>query len=85
MIKFTASIAAGRTLVGFGLSHENLDRLRANKPIRVDLAELGLLGPPHEMFIFAGETEAVMTDRLYALGLIRPATVVHEPAEDGGR
>jgi hypothetical protein len=80
-IKFTGTGPGGRTVVGLGLSFTNLNRLKADQPIRVDLRELGLPGPPHEVVIFAGETEAVMTDRLYALGAIGPNTRVHG-AED---
>jgi hypothetical protein len=45
-----------RHIILLGLSHENLERLRARQSIRFDLSELE---PPltGEVFIFAGEDE----------------------------
>ena len=63
MIKIRGELQNGDPLIFFGLSHENLDRLRADKPIRVDLAELGLRGL---VCIFAGETEEAMQDEFLA-------------------
>jgi len=45
-------------LVIFGLSHENLRRLKDNQPIIFAGDELGL--PDTEIVIFSGETEASM-------------------------
>ena len=78
MIKFTGSGADGRVFLGLGLSHKNLERLKAGRPIRVKLSEVGLPGPPHEVLIFAGENEEVMGAQLYAHGAIGPTTVIHE-------
>lgn len=82
VIKFTAAGADGRTIVGLGLSYSNIDRLKADQPIRVNLADFGIVGPPHEVVIFAGETEAVMAGRLKAHGAIGPDTITHG-MEDG--
>jgi hypothetical protein len=43
MIKFTAS-GNGITIVGLGLEHGNLDRLKDGQPIRVKLSDLGFVG-----------------------------------------
>lgn len=56
MLKASAFRPEGPLLI-FGLSHGNLDRLRAGRPIRIDLTELGLGG---DIVIFAGETEESM-------------------------
>lgn len=62
MIKFTAKTADGRKLLGLGLSHENLKRLKANKPIRFKGEPLGLDGI--DVLIFAGATEISMAKNL---------------------
>lgn len=61
MIKLRAQTTDGRPMIVVGLSHENLDRLRAGKPIDFDLGDIGLVG---ECFIFAGETEDEMMENL---------------------
>ena len=48
----------------FGLSEVNLQRLREGRPIKVDLAEIGLTGT---VLIFYGETEEKMRDDLAEL------------------
>lgn len=70
MIKAIATTDDG-PLVLFGLSHANLDRLKAGQPIRVDMTELGGQG---EILIFAGATEATMAAEL--ADFIGPATTV---------
>lgn len=60
-------------LVILGLSEENLKRLREDKPIHFQLAELGL--GDGEFLLFAGKTEAAMIDQLAKAGLIDPADV----------
>lgn len=67
MIKFRA-----QGMYGFGLSFENLDRLRAGEPINIDLAEMGGSGT---VLIFAGTTEAEMAHQLE--DFIGPATTAH--------
>ena len=67
-----------KTVVGLGLSHENLWRLKDGQPVVVRLADLGFEGSPHEVLIFAGETEAAIIDRFEARGLIGPDTERHQ-------
>ena len=64
MIKFTNGDEK-EPLIGLGLSHMNLDRLRDGKPLKVDLKELGFAGGI--LFIFAGKTEAHLVDQVSAL------------------
>lgn len=59
------------SMVIFGLSHENLRRLKDGQPIKVNMAELGQEG---EIIIFSGETEATMQAEL--ANLIGPTTTV---------
>lgn len=59
MIKATATMANGRTLLVIGLSFGNLDRFRQQPGdtfIRIDGADSG--GLPIDVMIFSGETEA---------------------------
>jgi hypothetical protein len=83
VIKFIAVGDNGRTAVGLGLSYENLRRLKDDQPIRVDLTKLGIVGPPHEVVIFAGETEASMTNQLARSGAIGPDTILHGTEGEG--
>lgn len=53
MVKFTAT-SEGKILIGLGLSHENLKRLKAGKPIKTTAPDRDDI----EIFIFAGDTEA---------------------------
>ena len=62
MIKFTATTADKRKLLGLGLSHMNLERLKDNQPIRFKGEPLGLDGV--DILIFAGKTEASMAQGL---------------------
>ncbi len=62
MIKFTAATADGRKLLGLGLSHENMKRLKANKHNRFKVEPLGQDG--NDVLIFAGKTEASMSKEL---------------------
>jgi hypothetical protein len=54
----------------FGLSARNLQLLRAGKPIKVELEELGLTG---SVVIFYGETEEAM--RADLIDMVGPDTV----------
>lgn len=62
MIKFTTTTADNRKLLGLGLSHENLKRLKDNQPIRFKGEPLGLEGI--DILIFAGKTETSMAQEL---------------------
>jgi hypothetical protein len=73
MIKAKGTTADGETILVFGLSFENLDRLRAGHPIQIDLTEmkLGLTG---KLTIFAGRNEATMEHALReACGSLPPS------------
>lgn len=74
MLKATAKGKNGTVLI-LGLSHANLDKLRAdgtNGFIRIVGAEMGL---PIDIMITAGETEAALAHDLD--DLIGPDTEVH--------
>ena len=58
MIKFTAGIDENRKMIGLGLSHKNLEKLKEGKPIQIDGKVLGF--PDIEILLFAGETEEIM-------------------------
>jgi len=60
-------------LVILGLSHMNLNRLKAGQPIPIDGSSLGLPAGT-EILIFAGETERSMQRELHQL--IGPETKV---------
>ncbi len=62
MIKFTTTTPDGRTLLGLGLSHENLARLKDGKPIRFKGEPVGW--PLYDILIFSGKTEASMAREL---------------------
>ena len=70
MIKAVADTNKGRLII-LGLSKENIRRLQKDRPIDIDLSELGLSG---HIFIFAGDTEESMTRQLAEL--IGPETKV---------
>lgn len=62
MIKFTANTPNGRMLLGLGLSHENLTRLKDGIPIRFKGEPVGV--PNYDIMIFAGKTEESMAKEL---------------------
>lgn len=61
MIKFRAAHDEGH-IVGLGLSHENLKRLKGGQPIRINAESIGL--PGTTILIFAGRTEQTMASQL---------------------
>lgn len=73
MIKFTATINDKRKLLGLGLTHTNLDRLRDNQSINIKGKSVGL--DNLEILIFAGETEESIADQLAQY--ITAETIVH--------
>jgi len=75
MIKFTTHHPDGKLVIGLGLSHVNLKRLKEGQPIVFDLKELGLTLNA-EVFVFAGKTEASMQKDLGQY--IGPETVVNK-------
>lgn len=68
MIKFKGAVS-GRTLIGFGLSLENIRRLRQGHPILFDADELGLKDT--KITIFYGRTEEKMYSDLKKAGWIK--------------
>ncbi|MCH5677847.1 hypothetical protein [Streptomyces gilvus] len=62
MIKAVLRTSLGQTVVLLGLSGENVTRLMADEPIKVNLAELGM--PPLQIAIVGGRTEADITAQL---------------------
>lgn len=65
MIKFTADNKNKEdgTMIGLGLSEENIKRLKAGRTIIIQLKEMGL--PTNdEILIFYGQTEAIMKKAL---------------------
>lgn len=61
MIKARGNGPGGRDTIILGLSHGNLDRLRAGEPIKFDGTPYGFAG---DVLIFAGETEISMARKL---------------------
>lgn len=62
MVKFTATWKNGRTLLGLGLSHNNLDKLRSdgtNGFINIDGEQMGL---PFDVIITAAATEQILAE-----------------------
>lgn len=77
MIKLVATLKGGRKALMLGLSADNMALLPHDKPIVVDLAEVGLAGGPlAEVVIFAGGTEEEMMDDVARAGLVGPQTDV---------
>lgn len=76
MLKFSATTATGSKLVGLGLTDENIERLRAGKPIHVDLREMNL---PYDIqiLVFAGKDESALRAALQPL--VGPNTTITEP------
>ena len=75
MIKATAKLPDGRTLLMLGLSFGNLDKFRAEAGdtfIRIDGKAMDL---PIDVLIFSGETEAHMQTMFGKA--ITAATIVH--------
>jgi hypothetical protein len=60
MIKFIFDDNRGRKHLGLGISRENVNRLTAGKPIRVNLEDLGITVDGAVMIYF-GETEQELT------------------------
>lgn len=70
MVKFSGASfdkAAGKdiTVIGLGLSHENLDKLREGQSIMINGKELGF--DNLKFYIFARETEEKMAKDLFHL------------------
>lgn len=66
------AVCNGGQLILLGLSHQNLDRLRQGKPIKIAGRDLGITG---DIVIFSGETEQSMSWELREA--ISPDTEIH--------
>ena len=75
MIKFRSMHKDGTPVYGFGLSAENIKRLKQGKPIAFSLHELGTEG---HILIYYGATEQSMTQEL-----LRIVGEYHEKGEVG--
>lgn len=71
MIKASGRSGDGTPLLLLGLSGENMARLMAGEPIRVDTAAMGL--PKMDVIIVGGRTEDSITEDLRAHGLVQAA------------
>jgi len=68
MIRFKVKSKSGdKVLLGFGLSEENVTKLKAGDPILFSLEELGIEGT--EVLIIYGKTEDDMRKNLDTKGL----------------
>lgn len=70
MIKFKVN-GAEKPLLGFGISAENVKRLKMGMPILINLKEMGI---DADIMIFYGETEAEMAEVIKPF--IGPETVI---------
>lgn len=75
MIKFKGSDDLG-TIWGFGLGRDNVKKLKAGMPIKVDLRDMG--GERDSVVIMYGETEQEMVDQLREHGMIDDDCKVNE-------
>lgn len=76
MIKFRVTYPDGTHGYGFGLSAENIRRLKDDQPILINLSEMGLEG---KAFIFYRETEADLVE--WSRQFMDHRTVIHETKE----
>jgi hypothetical protein len=74
LIKLTGTNEKGEEVLCIGLSQGNWDRLLQDKPIRIDLADLGM-GWKGEILIFGDETEQAMIHRFSRMGVIKDVPV----------
>lgn len=75
MVKFKSETASGKTLLGFGISAGNVERLKKGEPIYFELDEMGI--PGVDVTIFYGETEQAMYRELKAAGAFGPETKIN--------
>lgn len=75
MIKFKVQ-GAKQPMLAFGLSEENINRLKKGQPIMVDLKEMGIEA---DFMIFYGATEADMVKSITPM--IGKDTIIKESKE----
>ena len=68
MIKAATRLDNGKVILLFGLSHRNLDELKKDRPINIDLGELGI-DIEGSVLIFTGKTEQAMEEWLQRKGI----------------
>jgi len=80
MIKFQATNPEnGRKILGLGLSHGNLDRLKEGKPIHFNAEQMGLpMLNVNEVLIYVGATEESMRRDLAEHGYLDGTVIVEE-------
>jgi hypothetical protein len=82
MIKFLATQPGGRKVLGLGLSHGNIERLKGGQPIHFHVEQMHLHElAVHEVLIFAGETEETMRAQLETTGALDGCTVRTDPVD----
>lgn len=69
MIKSAGTLTDGRPFLALGLSDENWVRLRAGKPIVLNLRDIHANLPDMKLVVLGGDTEASLTDDLRAVGM----------------
>jgi len=73
MIKFKATGPTGREVIGFGLSAQNIGRLKAGLPIHIYGAEWNT---PFDVVILYGETEEQLVRMLRKGGAVDDTTAI---------
>lgn len=72
MIKAAGTRQGGGQFVAFGLSDENWARLRAGKPILVNLREMHPELPELSVMLLGGDTEDSLAEDFRAMGWTKP-------------
>ena len=81
MVKFASLRADGTTLLGLGLTDENLRRLQAGEQIVFLVADvIATPSPANKMtvMLFHGKSEDSIKELFDSMGLIGPGTVVRD-------
>ena len=71
-------ITENQEIIVFGLSYQNLKRLKNGEAIRIDMTEMGI--PDQTIIIFSGVNEKKMVQM--TKDLIGPDTQVHDYLQD---
>lgn len=73
MIKFKVELKNGGWMFGFGITDENIERLKENKPIRVEMSSLGE-DTNDVVVILYGKTEGAIFEAMVEAEVISPDT-----------
>ena len=68
MIKFTLPKQNGSTILGFGITEANVERLKQGQPIAFDLSELGIEG--YEVLIMYGKDQKDIGSQLKEANMV---------------